>query len=123
MNYIKKNWYKIILFPQVVFSPLFIVHAVETEVPPVSSGINNPIPNITSIPGLIQLILKSIISIGLPIIALAIVYSGFLFVFARGNPEKLTKAKSAFFTTLIGGAVLMGAWAIAEMISSTITGL
>jgi hypothetical protein len=24
---------------------------------------------------------------------------------------------------LIGGAVLMGAWAIAEMISSTITGL
>jgi hypothetical protein len=54
---------------------------------------------------------------------LAIIYSGFLFVFARGNSEKLGKAKDALLYTLIGAAILLGSWAIAEMIQATVTGL
>ena len=55
----------------------------------------NPIPNVTSVPGLMTTILQGILTIGIPIVALAIIYCGFLFVFARGNSEKLTKAKEA----------------------------
>jgi hypothetical protein len=83
----------------------------------------NPIPNIGSIPILIKTILEGIIKIGIPIIALAIIYSGFLFVFARGNSEQLKKAKSALMYTLIGGAVLLGSWAIAQLISETVLAL
>jgi len=56
-------------------------------------------------------------------VALAVIYSGFLFVFARGNSEKLGKAKDALLYTLIGAAILLGSWAIAEMIQATVTGL
>ncbi|KKS04696.1 MAG: hypothetical protein UU82_C0010G0019 [Candidatus Nomurabacteria bacterium GW2011_GWC2_41_8] len=85
--------------------------------------INNPIPNITSIPNLIQTILEGALKIGMPVVALAVIYCGFLFVFARGNPEKLTKAREALLYTLIGAAILLGSWAIAKMISATVTGL
>jgi len=83
----------------------------------------NPIPKITSIPGLIHTILVAAIKICIPIIALAIIYCGFLFVEARGNSEKIEKAKDALLYTVIGSAILLGSWAIAQLISETITGL
>jgi len=64
-----------------------------------------------------------VLKVGIPVIALAIIYSGFLFVFARGNEEKLKTAKDALFYSVIGAAVLLGSWAIAEMIASTIAAL
>jgi len=85
--------------------------------------INNPIPNITSIPSLIQVILTAAIKVGTPVVALAIIYCGFLFVSARGNSEKLTKAREALLYTLIGAAILLGSWAIAQMISNTVFAL
>ena len=63
------------------------------------------------------------ITLGIPVIALAVVYCGFLFVAARGNSEKLTKAKSALTWTLVGAAILLGALAIAKMIAATVVGL
>ena len=56
-------------------------------------------------------------------VALAIIYCGFLFVSARGNTEKLTKAKEALLYTVIGAAILLGSWAIAIMISETVLSL
>ncbi|MBY0376447.1 pilin [Patescibacteria group bacterium] len=83
----------------------------------------NPIPNITSVPGLIQTILTGVLKIGIPVIALAIIYSGFLFVTAQGKPEAITKAKSAFLTSIIGAAILLGSWALAKLISETVLAL
>lgn len=127
MSFIKKNWQKMFLLTYAFILPIVsFAQNREIGVPcdsPDSGKICNPIPNITSIPGLIQKILEGALKIGISIIALAIIYSGFLFVFARGNPEKLTKAKDALLYTLIGAAILLGSWAIAEMISATITGL
>ena len=76
-----------------------------------------------NIPDFIRALLEGVLKIGIPVVALAIIYCGFLFVSARGNSEKLTKAKSALLYTLIGAAILLGSWAIAQMISATITGL
>jgi len=123
MNFIKENWRKLILIIY-VFSLPIVSFAQATIVPCETSGkICNPIPNVTDVPGLIHTILTGALTIGIPVVALAIIYCGFLFVAARGNSEKLTKAKDALLWTLIGAAVLLGAWAIASMISATVTGL
>ncbi len=90
--------------------------------PNVSSKICNPI-NASSITELIQIILIGIFKIGMPIIALAIIYCGFLFVSAQGKPEAITKAKSALLYTLIGAAILLGSWALAKLISETVLAL
>jgi len=88
----------------------------------IGAKIKNPIPYNT-INEFIKIFLEGALKIGIPVVALAIIYSGFLFVFARGNTEKLTKAKDALLYTLIGAAILLGSWAIAEMINATVVGL
>lgn len=124
MRFINKNFrkYSLILFTFVF--PLISL-AAEGEVPaPGDIGkITNPLGNINTINDLIKTLLEGLIRIGMPIIALAIIYSGFLFVFARGNSEKLTKAKDSLLYTLIGAAILLGSWAIAQLISSTVLSL
>lgn len=82
----------------------------------------NPI-KVNTINGLIKTVLEGAIKIGIPIIALAIIYSGFLFVMARGSSEALQKAKDSLLYTLIGAAVLLGSWAIAQLITETVRSL
>jgi hypothetical protein len=87
--------------------------------------IHNPLAQtgVNNITDLIKKILEGIIKIGVPIVALAIIYAGFLFVFARGKEEKLTEAKDTLLYTLIGAGVLIGSWAIAQIITNTVTAL
>lgn len=82
----------------------------------------NPI-KASDIMSFIKTILEAVIKIGLPIVALAIVYSGFLFVFARGNPGEIETAKKALLYSLIGAALLLGAWTFAQIISETVLSL
>jgi hypothetical protein len=124
MDLIKKNWRKVILLSYLFIIPVISFAEVTGGAPVDTKGmLTNPIPKITSIPGLVETILTGLIKIGIPIVALFIIYSGFLFVFARGNPEKLDTAKTTLLYTLIGSAILLGSWAIAQMISATVTGL
>lgn|SRR3989338_2500412 len=121
MQFIKKNWHKLVSLSYSFVTPISILYADgETCLP---GTICNPIPKITSLNGFIQTFLVGVIRIGIPIVALAIIYSGFLFVAARGNSEKLGKAKSALLYTLIGAAILLGSWAIAQLISDTVLAL
>jgi len=133
MKFIKKNWEKLVLIFYVFTVPVISLAQSGTVAPgqtgtvapsnPAGSGmIVNPI-NVSSVPALIKTILNGVLTIGIPIVALAIIYCGFLFVFARGNSEKLTKAKGALMWTLVGAAILLGAYAIAQMISATLLGI
>ena len=131
MNILKKNWRKLILLLYFFAMPIISFAQVSQNPPnPVSTNpsapptrLKNPLGADISIPDLIKKILDGALTIGIPIIALAIIYCGFLFVAARGNPEKLTKAKDALLWTLVGAAILLGSWAIAHMISTTVTQL
>ena len=126
MNYIKKNFVALFLFVFVLIFPLSLLaqYTGNAPVPPAgSTTINNPLPAIKSIPEFIKIILEFVIKIGIPIVALAIIYSGFLFVSARGKPSELETAKRSIMYTLIGAAILLGAWAIAIMISETVLDL
>lgn len=86
--------------------------------------IPNPLAGtVDSIPGLFERIVNIIITIGVPLVAMAIVYSGFLFVAARGSDENLKKAKNVFTYAIIGGLVLLASWLIAEAIRDALTTL
>ncbi len=122
MNFIKRNLSKILLFSFVFLMPVLMLYADITPTCDPAKTVCNPI-NSKTINEFIKKILEGAIKIGIPIIALAIIYCGFLFVSARGNSEKLTKAKDAFMYTLVGAGILLGAWAIAQLISETILAL
>lgn len=76
---------------------------------------NNSIPKI-----LVTIVDNVILPIAIPFLALAIIWTGFQFVLARGNTEKLKKAKEALWWTLLGAGVILGAYVIAQVIQSTI---
>jgi hypothetical protein len=122
MKFFTKNLFASILVAFVLFIPILSL-ADTVNTPPADQApsvtINNPI-KVNTVNGFIRTILEGVIKIGIPIVALAIIYSGFLFVTARGNPESLKTAKSALLYSVIGAAILLGAWAIAQLISDTV---
>lgn len=122
MKFLIKNTLIFVLVSFILISPVLSlaqnVNTPATGTPPTT--INNPIPKVTSVTSFIKTILVGLIKIGIPIVALAIIYSGFLFVMARGNPESLKTAKSALLYSVIGAAIVLGAWAIAQLISETV---
>src|SRR3989344_7049485 len=86
--------------------------------------LDNPLGDkINDLPSFIYTILEVVFQIGAILSVLAIIYVGFLFVSARGDPEKLVTARKAFLYTIIGIAVLLGATLIASVIDSTVTDL
>lgn len=80
--------------------------------------IKNPIKQ-NNIFCLIYDVIQGVIGILSIVAALYIMYSGFLFVSARGNETKIKTAKSSFLNAIIGTAILLGAWAI----TTTIVGI
>ena len=86
-----------------------------------SEGIPNPLKGGCDLYALIKLIINEVVlPIGAVLAVFFVIYSGFLMVTAGGNEERLKKAKTTFLYTLIGTAILLGAWVIAEGIERTI---
>ncbi len=54
--------------------------------------------------------------LGIPVVTFFFILSGFLFVTAQGNAEKLKKARLVFIWTLVGTAIIVGAQPIAKMV-------
>jgi elastase-2 len=84
--------------------------------------LRNPLrKGLDSIPDIVAALVKNIvIPIAIPFLALSIIYTGFLFIQARGNKEKLVKAKEALKWTLIGGAIILASYVIATALQGTI---
>lgn len=98
----------------VLFFGVLHVQASTIPNPLASSGVDN-------IFDFIQLVFDAvIIPIGGIVVALGIIWSGFLFVKAQGNPSQLEEAKRAFFWSFIGAMVLLGSWALAMGIKETV---
>ena len=60
------------------------------------------------------------VEVGAYVAVIFIIYSGFLFVKAQGNPTEIETAKKTFFYTIIGVMILLGASAIAKAVGNTI---
>ncbi|MDO8523218.1 MAG: hypothetical protein Q7S12_02970 [bacterium] len=57
-----------------------------------------------------------LIKIGVPLAAIFLIYAGFLFVSSRGDEQQLKSAKDIFWYTIIGTAIIVGAYAIASAV-------
>ena len=89
-----------------------------------SGTLQNPLNSaFSSVPNFIAGFLKVVVMVALPIIILFIVYSGFMFVMARGNSEKLGQARENFLWVIIGAILILGAWVIATLIGGTVSQL
>ncbi len=116
------NMYKKIIKSSVVLAVVVFSTAV------VSAGTNftfsttltSPLGSRTTLLSLMEAIVSVFVQVGMPVVALAIIYSGFLFVSSQGSEEKIKKAKNAFFYTIIGAIVLLGASVIGTMMKNTI---
>ena len=91
-----------------------------------SSGnttLKNPLGTGATLNTLLADILQFVVRIGSIIVILMLVYVGFMFVVARGNPAEISKARQALMWTVIGALVLLGAEAIAQGIQATVQAL
>lgn len=90
-----------------------------------SLKLENPLgpSGVNTISDFVRRLLDIVLTIGIPVITIFIIYSGFLFVTARGKEEAITKAKENLLTTIIGAAILLGAWVLAQALGSTINEL
>lgn len=81
--------------------------------------LDNPI-QVASLLELARRILQVVMILLAPIAGFMLVYAGLLFVVSRGNESKLETAKKAFTYGVIGTALIIGAWALVELLSGTL---
>jgi len=86
----------------------------------VRCSVDNPLGNTTSLCGLLKKLFEAVVAIAIPVAVLFIIWSGFQFVLAQGNPKKLQTARRNFYYTLMGIAIFLGAWLLATIIAATI---
>lgn len=94
-----------------------------TGTPPATTGqsitLLNPLNSGTSLPVLLDEILQFVVKIGSVVIVLMVIYVGFKFVMARGEPDAIIEARQALLWTVVGALILLGAEAIAKAIEAT----
>ncbi len=122
-NYLNRNFILAFVIVFLFFSSLTVLaqpNTTNTNVTPSQfSKLKNPIKSST-IQEFVRNILEGVLKVGIPLVALAIIYSGFLFVTALGNPGKIEEAKKTLTNTIIGAALLLGAWGLSELIVETV---
>lgn len=84
-----------------------------------AQSLDNPI-TANSLEEFLRMILAAVIAILFPIVVLFIVYTGFLFVTAQGNPQKINEAKTYLIYTVIGALIVLGAQALSLAIEASI---
>ncbi len=91
-----------------------------------SLGLNFKLKNpltVNTIQDAIKVIVNAVVRIAIPILVIFYIWSGLEFIFARGNPEKLKKAKNMFFYTIIGTLLILGAWTIVNIVIGTVNSI
>lgn len=83
---------------------------------------SNPLSS-PAIVGMVESLVRGVIYVGTPGVIALLVWTGFLFVSAQGNPEGLSKARGMFLKVVLGGLLLFSLWAIAVLVGSTVGAL
>ncbi len=84
-----------------------------------SVTIKNPL-KATSITDLFMDLIEVVLVFATPLIVFFIIYAGFLYVTARGNPEQISQANKALLYSVIGGILILGAFVILRVIEGTV---
>jgi len=62
------------------------------------------------------------IDVAIPLVAIMAIVSAILFITAHGNPQQITRARQTITATVIGYAIVLGAWIIVNTIVVFATG-
>ena len=101
-----------------IFSAPLFIHNIQTE--QVFAQTQKPNQGPATTGGAIDLIIGLALRAAFIIAVLAIMYSGFLFVKAQGSDDEITHAKTVFWNTIIGVALIFGASGLVKIIQVTI---
>lgn len=85
-----------------------------------TESFKNPL-SFTSITDMIVAILNIVIIISTPIVVFFLIYAGFMYVTAQGNPEKLKVASSALLYGIIGGVIILAAIPILTIVKNLVS--
>ena len=80
----------------------------------------NPIA-FPSIQEMLLAILNVVMIIATPVVVFFIIFAGFTYVTARGNPEKIQQATKALTYGVIGGVIIVGSLAIMTIMGDIVT--
>jgi hypothetical protein len=110
---IRCSWCFVIAFAAALFVPLFGFAQVTPK-------IVNPVGKVSDFPQFLDMLLTIFQLIMTPILVVALVWSGFLFVTARGDESQIASAKRIFLWTLVGAAIIIGARVIYNIAEGTV---
>ncbi len=77
-------------------------------------------PGIGSIEALLTTILNVLLVLAVPIIIFFIIFAGFTYVTAQGNPEKIKTATRSLTYAIIGAVLILGGVALSEIIAGVV---
>jgi hypothetical protein len=98
--------------------PVFAAYT-DTKDISVPVELTNPL-KINSLPEFINAILNIVMILMVPIIVFFIIYAGFRYVMAQGNASQVEEATKSLTYAVIGGVLILGAVAIAEIIKNLV---
>lgn len=121
MNYVTSKFSLLVLPTTTLLCLPFLVSA---DIDEPSGGVRgvaleNPL-KVSSLEDLLVALLNIVVVLATPIIIFFIIYSGFMYVTAQGEPAKLTIAKNALMYAIIGGVIIIGAVAISQIIGNLV---
>ncbi len=85
-----------------------------------TTHIENPLGHDFEFIDFLRKLFSNMVKIAIPFLVIFIIYSGFLFVEAQGNEEKLAVAKKNFLYVIIGATLILSAWMIANALKGTV---
>ena len=87
------------------------------------NGLCNPLQGVGGVDDLLLKITQGIAYVAFPLLVLAYIYTGFLYVVARGKPEGIKKAHTMFLWTTVAAVLILGAPLIVKVLTSTVDAL
>ncbi|MCX6796067.1 MAG: hypothetical protein NTW06_01055 [Candidatus Falkowbacteria bacterium] len=108
------------VLPNAVFADNALQNAVTGLNKAANTGYGGPAP-ITDVPIAIGKVIGVALSFIGVLFLLLMIYGGFTWMLARGNPQDVTKAKDLFEAAIIGLIIVMAAYAITAYIGNILT--
>jgi hypothetical protein len=87
---------------------------------PESQTFENPLGGVSELDQLFLEIVNVLLIIAVPVIVFFIIFAGFTYVTAQGNPEKIKLASQSLLYGIIGGVIILGSSAIMVIIRSLV---
>lgn len=110
-----------IIFIALLSFSVNVLAETKSEYKPTGEGLTNPLGT-TDIFTILQRIIGYLIKIGAPILAIMVIYGGYLILTAGDKPEDVKKGKDTILYATIGYIIIICSWGIIYIVGQVLTG-